>query len=263
MKEQAVEAAMAYLERLNEADYAVLEKLDASDKSAEGLRNEILYRNIALAALRPVKGNAKHYKSNDATVGGAFEGVGRPMNQTLDPREEGAVPKPILDVCCGGKMFYFDKNDPRVLFMDIREVEHTLCDGRKFEVAPDVVADFTRIPYNDNTFRMVVFDPPHLLYNTGKSKFADLYGSLNEKATPTGYQHIKYGALYGDWRDMLSQGFKECFRVLCDGGILIFKWNETDVKVREVLALTPEKPVFGHKSGKASKTHWICFMKAK
>ena len=22
--------------------------------------------------------------------------------------------KPILDVACGGKMFYFDKNDPRV-----------------------------------------------------------------------------------------------------------------------------------------------------
>lgn len=28
--------------------------------------------------------------------------------------------KPILDACCGGKMFYFDKNDPRVLFQDIR-----------------------------------------------------------------------------------------------------------------------------------------------
>ena len=25
---------------------------------------------------------------------------------------------PILDAFCGGKMFYFDKNDPRVLFQD-------------------------------------------------------------------------------------------------------------------------------------------------
>lgn len=49
---------------------------------------------------------------------------------------------------------------------------------------------------------MVVFDPPHLLRNVGKSKMADMYGSLNEKAQPTGYQHIKYGALYSDWRDM-------------------------------------------------------------
>lgn len=169
--------------------------------------------------------------------------------------------KPILDVCCGGKMFYFDKNNPAVTFMDIREVETTLCDGRKFEVKPDVVADFKNIPYPDNSFRMVVFDPPHLLRNSGKSKFADMYGSLNEKAKPTGYQHIKYGALYTDWKDMLAKGFKECFRVLEPYGFLIFKWNETDIPVKDILALTEQKPVFGNRSGKRSNTHWICFMK--
>ena len=60
---------------------------------------------------------------------------------------------------------------------------------------------------------------------------------------------------------MFYKGFAECFRVLRPNGTLIFKWNETDIKVSEVLALTDEKPVFGHRSGKASKTHWICFMK--
>ena len=44
-------------------------------------------------------------------------------------------------------------------------------------------------------------------------------------------------------------------------GVLIFKWNETDIKVSEILKLTNEKPIFGHKSGKRSNTHWICFMK--
>lgn len=169
--------------------------------------------------------------------------------------------KPILDACCGGKMFYFDKHDSRVLFQDIRNIKTTLCDGRHFEVSPDVQADFTDMPYPDESFSMVVFDPPHLLRNTGKSKFSDMYGSLNEKATPTGYQKIKYGALYSDWKDMLRKGFSECFRVLKPGGFLIFKWNETDIKVSEVLALTNEKPIFGHRSGKLSKTHWICFMK--
>ena len=67
---------------------------------------------------------------------------------------------PILDVCCGGKMFYFDKNDPRVLFQDIRMVETTLCDGRKFEVNPDIQADFTSMPYPDNHFRLVVLTLP-------------------------------------------------------------------------------------------------------
>lgn len=40
--------------------------------------------------------------------------------------------KKILDVCCGSKMFWFDKNNKDVLFIDIREVETELCDGRKF-----------------------------------------------------------------------------------------------------------------------------------
>lgn len=66
------------------------------------------------------------------------------------------INKPILDTCCGGKMFYFDKNDPRVLFQDIRCEETTLCDGRKFSVAPDVVGDFTSMDFPDNTFNMVV-----------------------------------------------------------------------------------------------------------
>ena len=170
--------------------------------------------------------------------------------------------KEILDACCGGKMFYFDKQDERVLFQDIRDIETTLCDGRHFEVKPDVQADFTNMPYPNETFRMVVFDPPHLLRNVGKSKFADIYGSLNPKARPTGYQHIKYGSLPNqNWRDLLKRGFAECFRVLKHGGFLIFKWNETNIKVTEVLKLTPEKPIFGHISGKRANTHWICFMK--
>ncbi len=170
--------------------------------------------------------------------------------------------KPILDACCGGKMFYFAKDDPRVLFQDIREVETTLCDGRSFSVKPDVVADFTLMPYPDESFAMVVFDPPHLVYSRGKkSKTVDIYGTLSDKTAPTGYQHIKYGALYSDWRDLLRKGFSECFRVLKSGGFLIFKWCDIDIKVSEILALTEHQPVFGHKSAKRSQTHWICFMK--
>ena len=158
--------------------------------------------------------------------------------------------KPILDACCGGKMFYFDKEDPRVLFQDIREVDATLCDGREFHVKPDVLADFTSMPYPDGSFRLVVFDPPHLKF-TGSEKEAQ------------GWQMIKYGWLprHG-WQETIRKGFAECFRVLEPGGFLVFKWNETDVKVTELLKLTPEKPVFGHISGKRANTHWILFMKS-
>jgi transcription elongation factor Elf1 len=60
---------------------------------------------------------------------------------------------------------------------------------------------------------------------------------------------------------MLRQGFSECFRVLKLGGTLIFKWSELDIPTKEVLALTPMKPLYGHISGKRSKTHWIAFIK--
>ena len=75
--------------------------------------------------------------------------------------------------------------------------------------------------------------------------------------------YAKYGELRKDWRQYLRDGFSECFRVLKPGGFLIFKWSETDIKIKSVLALTPEKPVFGHKSGKAMGTHWVCFMKSE
>lgn len=153
----------------------------------------------------------------------------------------------VLDVACGGKMFYFDKNDPRVLFCDNRELKTKLCDGRPFEVSPDCLADFTALPFEANSFHLVVFDPPHLIKGT--------------EGTPKGWQQIKYGALQGDWQKMIANGFSECFRVLEPNGILIFKWNETDISVKEILKLTEEKPLFGHKSGKRSNTHWLCFMK--
>lgn len=158
------------------------------------------------------------------------------------------VTQPILDACCGGKMFYFDKEDPRVLFQDIRDIETTLCDGRTFRVDPDVIGDFRNMIYPDNTFKLVVFDPPHLKYS----------GSRKELK---GWQMVKYGHLNKDWQSTLAKGFSECFRVLKHHEFLVFKWNETDITVSEILKLTPYKPILGHKSGKRNNTHWILFMK--
>lgn len=154
--------------------------------------------------------------------------------------------KPILDVCCGGRMFYFNKQDPRVLFCDNRYFETELCDGRHFEVKPDIICDFTALPFEENTYQVVVFDPPHIF-----------------KIGDSSWMAKKYGKLPNDWQDMLQKGFKECFRVLKPNGVLIFKWSEIDIKVNEILKLTEQKPVFGHKSGRLNKTHWICFVKGE
>lgn len=150
----------------------------------------------------------------------------------------------ILDPCCGGRMMWFDRQDQRALFGDIRSEEYTLCDGRAFNITPELAMDFRAMPFPDEAFRLVVFDPPHL-----------------RRAGHDSWMRAKYGILGDDWQDDLRRGFDECFRVLKPEGILIFKWNEIQVPVREILALTDQKPLFGHKSGKRSDTHWICFMK--
>ena len=72
--------------------------------------------------------------------------------------------KTILDACCGSRMFWFDRNNPDVVFADNRYVSTTLCDGRTLVIEPDVEMDFRDMPYPDNTFNLVVFDPPHLIY---------------------------------------------------------------------------------------------------
>lgn len=150
----------------------------------------------------------------------------------------------VLDPCSGSRMMWFDNQDQRAVFGDIRREQHTLCDGRSLSIEPDMHLDFRKIPFNDAQFNLVVFDPPHLVHLGQSSWMAK-----------------KYGVLSKDWREDIRKGFAECFRVLAPNGVLIFKWNETQIKVREILELTDEKPLFGHISGKRANTHWITFIK--
>lgn len=153
---------------------------------------------------------------------------------------------PVLDACCGGRMFWYDKHDARAVFIDNRTVEPVLLsNGATFEVRPDELADFRSMPFPARTFSLVVFDPPHIARAGAKSFMGTKYGYL-DAAT---------------WRADLRAGFAECFRVLKRRGVLVFKWNECHIPVQEVLQLAPYPPLFGNRSGRASKTHWIVFMR--
>lgn len=90
------------------------------------------------------------------------------------------INKPVIDVCCGSRMFYFDKHDTRVLFCDKRAESHILCDGRVVDINPDVQVDFTTLPFEDETFYQVCFDPPHLIKVGHRSWLAKKYGQLNK-----------------------------------------------------------------------------------
>jgi SAM-dependent methyltransferase len=156
--------------------------------------------------------------------------------------------KIILDVCCGGKMFWWDKSNPHVLFLDKRSKEKGFMKTRQnFEVKPDIVGDFRHLPFEDASFKMVVFDPPHTIRKNPETGgvIAERYGRL---ATET-------------WARDLQEGFQECWRVLEPHGTMIFKWAENDKKLKEIVPLFPAEPMFGSRVGARGKTIWLCFMK--
>lgn len=156
----------------------------------------------------------------------------------------------ILDACCGSKMFWYNKKNPDVTFMDNRSGEHSLGTyrvgdtekERKLVVSPDIIADFRNMPFPDEAFYMVVFDPPHLIHAGKSSWLAKKYGVLDAKS----------------WANDLKQGFSECMRVLKPNGTLIFKWNTEQIPLAKVLEQFGQQPLFGDKR---SKTRWLVFMK--
>ncbi len=152
--------------------------------------------------------------------------------------------KVILDACCGSRMFWFDKNNPNVIFQDIRSDEYILCDGSPLHIKPDHIGDFTKMTFPDNNFRLVVFDPPHLI-----------------KLSQNTWMAQKYGTLFPTWEQDIKEGFEECMRVLMPYGILIFKWNEAQVTINQVLKAIGKTPLFGHVTGKHGRTIWCAFMK--
>lgn len=156
--------------------------------------------------------------------------------------------KVVLDACCGGKMFWYEKEHDNVLFMDKREVGKGAFDNNwnpNWCVQPDVIADFRDMPFADKSFKLIIYDPPHLTSGSEKSVINKKYGLLNRTT----------------WKRDIIEGFAECWRVLDEYGTLIFKWNEANIKASELIELFPVKPLFGDFTGKTGKTIWFTFMK--
>ena len=158
--------------------------------------------------------------------------------------------KKILDCTCGSRTIWFNKHHPAAVYTDRREEEMALYFGKArtslhhMHVDPDIVCDFTALPFDDESFSLVVFDPPHLI-----------------RAKETAWLVKKYGKLDEGWPQMLHDGFRECMRVLKTDGVLVFKWSEYDIPAADVWKAIGQKPLFGHHSGKKSTTFWGCFMK--
>jgi SAM-dependent methyltransferase len=162
----------------------------------------------------------------------------------MEPNE-----KLILDVTCGSRSIWFNKHHPAAIYCDKRREHHesdygSIVSHRTCDVDPDVVCDFTALPFPDNQFHLVAFDPPHIVDIKANSWLSKLYGTLSD-----------------GWEQMLRDGFAECMRVLKPGGTLILKWSDISISTRDLINAIGCDPLFGHRSGKKMNTHWMAFMK--
>lgn len=153
----------------------------------------------------------------------------------------------ILDMTCAQKQMWFQKEYENAVYIDIRNgtYKYKTVDKPDFQILPDIQCDNKKLPFKDNCFSMVVFDPPHVI---GKSRgvFYEQYGYLD---------------LWG-WQKQLYDAIKEGFRVLKKDGFFVFKWSERNRALQRVLTLFPSTPLFGSKIGtKQTQTFWIVWQK--
>ena len=111
-------------------------------------------------------------------------------------------------------------------------------------VNPDVQADNRALPFKDNVFDMLIFDPPHIVGSTGKV-FEAKYTTLNPFS----------------WQNDLYKAFKEASRVLKPSGCLILKWAETSKSLKRVFQICKGIfiPLFGTNvnHNKVCGVYWI------
>ena len=158
------------------------------------------------------------------------------------------IARHVLDMCCGGKLFYYEKDCPQVIFQDIRHGLFEYPVNRYLEVSPTIIGDFTDMKnISDGSywtgFSLVVFDPPHLL-----------------RAGENSFLRTKYGVLQKDWKESIQKGFENGFRVLRSNGVLLFKWSDVQIPHKDVIELSPYRPLLGDKRG---TTRWTVFIKSQ
>lgn len=169
--------------------------------------------------------------------------------------------KKILDATCGGRTIWdpTNKKNPHCLYIDIRqELDPAFARAPHhrtaiFNVDPDEIQDFRNLPYPDNSFKLIVWDPPHITKKDGQKRL-------------TGIITKRYGALNAEtWRNDLKRGFNELWRVLDDDGVLIFKFHDGSISHEDVLNLFHTRPLFGTTTAKKNHNtcRWFTFMKLR
>jgi len=159
--------------------------------------------------------------------------------------------KEILDATTGGgHMWHPDSEDlERAVYADRRR-----CDGLEHQPSwscePSVLCDTRRLPFRDESFNLIAFDPPHRVTDDGMNQLS-------------GVIEKKYGALSAEtWQSDLRRSFDELWRVLSPGGTLTFKWADRHKSHSEVINLIGRSPLYGVTTEKErGVTKWWVYQK--
>ena len=159
----------------------------------------------------------------------------------------------MVDLCCGGRHWLYNKDPDDLLCMDIRSIEKgAIALQPNWNVTPDIIGDYTDMKglFEDSSFRYAFWDIPH---------------AINLK----GIMGMKYGELGETWKEDLAKGFKEIHRILEDRGALILKFADVSISFRDLLnALdidnVPLKPILPTVSKKGvNNTAYFFFVNYK
>lgn len=157
--------------------------------------------------------------------------------------------KVILDACCGCRQMWFDKENKNTVFMDIRSEKKGFIKLQpNCQINPDILANWKDMPFPDKSFKLVVWDIPHVIGTHITGIIMQKYGYLDKN----------------DWEEDLKKGFSEIMRVLDTYGVLEIKFADVSIPVKKFLGLFPQQPLFGTITKKGvNNTYWFCYMKSK
>jgi len=145
-------------------------------------------------------------------------------------------------------MMWKNKNPPLTVFMDKNALSPR---------PPDVVGVWEFLPFRDDVFECVIFDPPH---KHGRTTGRGLW------ATPTSSSYYGIDIPRIKFLSGVYRGTREFLRV---SKRLCFKWNDIEMSVSRVLSLFPKewKEVYRRVIDKGLKTKtltfWITFVRSK
>jgi len=121
----------------------------------------------------------------------------------------GYINSPVLDCTYGYGKFWTEHTPQTLIGTDLNPDK--ALDGKS--------TDFTNLPYPDNYFATVIFDPPYKLNGTPSHQSDERYG-------------VNTTVRWQDRHELINKGIEECARVLQPRGHLLIKCQDQVVSGR-------------------------------